>query len=169
VQSGGYLWVDSAPGQGASFKICFPRVVADEADGEVSPGEPAPTRGTERVLLVEDEDGVRALAARVLAEQGYAVEEARNGLEALGVLERPDHGIDLVLTDVVMPDMGGVELADRVASVHPNVRIVYMSGYSEGDKLHPGVRESPYPFLQKPFSPESLAVRIREALDRSGR
>jgi DNA-binding NtrC family response regulator len=83
------------------------------------------------------------------------------------VLERPDHGIDLVLTDVVMPDMGGVELADRVARAHPNVRIVYMSGYSEGDKLHPGVRSSPYPFLQKPFSPESLAIRIREALDRS--
>ena len=83
------------------------------------------------------------------------------------MLERPDHGIHLVLTDVVMPDMGGVELADRVAAAHPNVRIVYMSGYSEGDKLHPGVRQSRYPFLQKPFSPESLAVRIREALDRS--
>jgi PAS domain S-box-containing protein len=169
VQSGGYIWVDSAPGQGASFKICFPRVLADEGGAEDAPGAPAPARGTERVLLVEDEDGVRALAARVLAEQGYVVEEARNGLEALGVLERPDHGIDLVLTDVVMPDMGGVELADRVAAVHPNVRIVYMSGYSEGDKLHPGVRESPYPFLQKPFSPESLAIRIREALDRSSR
>jgi CheY-like chemotaxis protein len=169
VQSGGYLWVDSAPGQGASFKICFPRVAAEETGAEDAPGPPPPTRGTERVLLVEDEDGVRALAARVLAEQGYAVVEARNGLEALGVLERPDHGIDLVLTDVVMPDLGGVELADRVAAVHPTVRIVYMSGYSEGDKLHPGVRESPYPFLQKPFSPESLALRIREALDRSSR
>jgi Response regulator containing CheY-like receiver domain and AraC-type DNA-binding domain len=95
--------------------------------------------------------------------------EARNGREALAVLERPDHGIHLVLTDVVMPDMGGVELADRVAAAHPDVRIVYMSGYSEGDKLHPGIRQSPYPFLQKPFSPESLAVRIREALDLSAR
>jgi PAS domain S-box-containing protein len=169
VQSGGYIWVDSAPGQGASFKLCFPRVLADEGTGEVAPiGRPA-TRGTETVLLVEDEDAVRVLASRVLAEQGYAVHEARNGREALAVLERPDHGIDLVLTDVVMPDMGGVELADRVAAAHPDVRIVYMSGYSEGDKLHPGVRQSPYPFLQKPFSPESLAVRIREALDRSAR
>jgi PAS domain S-box-containing protein len=169
VQSGGYIWVDSAPGQGASFKICVPRVVADETGAVDVPGPPPPARGTERVLLVEDEDGVRALAARVLAEQGYVVVEARNGLEALGVLERPDHAIDLVLTDVVMPDMGGVELADRVAAVHPDVRIVYMSGYSEGDKLHPGVRDSPYPFLQKPFSPENLALRIREALDRSSR
>jgi PAS domain S-box-containing protein len=169
VQSGGYIWVDSAPGQGASFKICFPRVLADEDSGEVAPRKPPMTRGTETVLLVEDEDAVRALAARVLAEQGYAVLEARNGREALAVLERPGHGIHLVLTDVVMPDMGGVELADRVAAAHPDVRIVYMSGYSEGDKLHPGIRQSPYPFLQKPFSPESLAVRIREALDLSAR
>jgi len=169
VQSGGYIWVDTAPGQGASFKLCFPRVLADDDAGETIRTRPAVIRGTETVLLVEDEESVRTLAARVLAEQGYAVHEARNGREALAVLERPDHGIDLVLTDVVMPDMGGVELADRVAAAHPDVRIVYMSGYSEGDKLHPGVRRSPYPFLQKPFSPESLAVRIREALDRSTR
>jgi DNA-binding NtrC family response regulator len=106
------------------------------------------------------------VASRVLKDQGYAVREARNGREALALLERPDHGIELVLTDVVMPDMGGIELADRVSQVHPDVRIVYMSGYAEGDKLQPGLRNSPYPFLQKPFSPESLAVRIREALDR---
>ena len=169
VQSGGYIWVDSAPGQGASFKICFPRVMVDEVSGEVTQRAPMLTRGTETVLLVEDEDAVRVLASRVLEQQGYAVLVARNGREALEVLERPDHGIDLVLTDVVMPDMGGVELADRIAAAHQNVRIVYMSGYSDGDKLHPGVRLSPYPFLQKPFSPESLVVRIREALDRSAR
>jgi DNA-binding NtrC family response regulator len=147
--------------------MCFPRVLADEAAGEAAPRAPLQTRGTETVLLVEDEDAVRLLASRVLAQQGYAVLEARNGREALEVLARPDHGIHLVLTDVVMPDIGGVELADRVAAAHPDVRIVYMSGYSEGDKLHPDVRLSPHPFLQKPFSPESLAIRIREALDRS--
>jgi PAS domain S-box-containing protein len=167
VQSGGYIWADSAPGQGASFRMCFPRVLADEAASEAAPRAPLQTRGTETVLLVEDEDAVRLLASRVLAQQGYAVLEARNGREALEVLARPDHGIHLVLTDVVMPDIGGVELADRVAAAHPDVRIVYMSGYSEGDKLHPDVRLSPHPFLQKPFSPESLAIRIREALDRS--
>ena len=95
--------------------------------------------------------------------------EARNGREALALLDRPDHGIQLLLTDVVMPDMGGVELAERVRREHPDVRIVYMSGYTEGDKLQPAVRNSPYPFLQKPFSPDSLAVRIREALDRGER
>jgi PAS domain S-box-containing protein len=166
VQSGGYIWVDTSPGQGSSFKLLFPRVPADEEAEAVAARAPVPTRGTETVLLVEDEDAVRAVASRVLKDQGYAVREARNGREALALLERPDHGIELVLTDVVMPDMGGIELADRVSQVHPDVRIVYMSGYAEGDKLQPGLRNSPYPFLQKPFSPESLAVRIREALDR---
>jgi CheY-like chemotaxis protein len=169
VQSGGYIWVDTAPDEGASFKICFPRALADEPAGTAATAVPAPTRGTETVLLVEDEDAVRALASRVLKERGYAVIEARNGREALATLERPGHGISLVLTDVVMPEMGGVELSERIARAHPGVRIVYMSGYTEGDKLQPTVRSSPYPFLQKPFSPESLAVRVREALDRAAR
>jgi PAS domain S-box-containing protein len=169
VQSGGYIWVDTAPDEGASFKICFPRAADDEPAGTAVTAVPAPTRGTETVLLVEDEDAVRALASRVLKERGYAVIEARNGREALATLERPGHGISLVLTDVVMPEMGGVELSERIARAHPGVRIVYMSGYTEGDKLQPTIRASPYPFLQKPFSPESLAVRVREALDRASR
>jgi PAS domain S-box-containing protein len=166
VQSGGYIWVDTAPDEGASFKICFPRALADEPAGTAAATMPVPARGTETVLLVEDEDAVRALASRVLAERGYAVLEARNGREALAALEQPGHGISLVLTDVVMPEMGGVELSERIARAHPGVRIVYMSGYTEGDKLQPTIRASPYPFLQKPFSAESLAARVREALDR---
>jgi hypothetical protein len=158
--------VDTAPDQGCSFKLCFPRVGTDEVADAVQDPAPAPARGSETVMLVEDEDAVRALASRVLADQGYVVLEARNGREALEILERPEHGIHLVLTDVVMPDMGGLELSRRISGAHPEVRIVFMSGYTEGDKLQPGVRNSPYPFLQKPFSPENLAVRIREALDR---
>jgi len=169
AQSGGYIWVDTAPDQGCSFKICFPRAAADEVTGIVAAQAPAPARGTERVLLVEDEEAVRLLAARVLSDQGYVVLEARNGREALTILDRPDHGIQLLLTDVVMPDMGGLELSERVRQEHPDVRIVYMSGYTEGDKLQPAIRSSPYPFLQKPFSPENLAIRIREALDRADR
>ena len=165
VQSGGYLWVDTAPDQGCSFKLCFPRVLADEVAGVVPVRAPAPARGTETVLLVEDEDAVRLLTSRVLSDHGYVVLEARNGRDALAILDRPDHGIQLLLTDVVMPDMGGVELSERVRQAHPDVRIVYMSGYTEGDKLQPSIRNSPYPFLQKPFSPGNLAVRIREALD----
>jgi CheY-like chemotaxis protein len=167
VQSGGYIWVDTAPEQGCSFKLCFPRAVADEAAGAVAESAPVSVRGTETLLLVEDEDAVRALASRVLTEQGYVVLEARNGREALALLDRPDHGVRLVVTDVVMPDIGGVELAERLGRTHPDIRIVYMSGYTESDKLQPGVRNSPYPFLQKPFSPDSLALRIREALDRA--
>ena len=169
VQSGGYIWVDTTPEQGCSFKLCLPQVPADEVPGAVADLAPAPSRGTERVLLVEDEDAVRHLASRVLADHGYSVLEARNGREALALLDRPGHGVQLLLTDVVMPDMGGVELTERVRREHPDVRIVYMSGYTEGDKLQPAVRNSPYPFLQKPFSPDSLAVRIREALDRAYR
>ncbi len=165
VQSAGYVWVDTTPGQGCSFKVCFPRAGVDEVANAVPDGGAAPARGTETVLLVEDEDAVRTLTARVLVDRGYVVLTARNGREALAVLDRPDHGVHLVLTDVVMPDMGGLELSEHVTRAHPEVRIVYMSGYTEGDKLQPGVRNSPYPFLQKPFSPESLAVRIREALD----
>ncbi len=169
VQSGGYIWVETGPDQGASFRICLPRVLADDAGGAEAERLPAPARGSETVLLVEDEDAVRLLASRVLADQGYTVLEARNGREAVDVLARPGHGIALVLTDVVMPDMGGVELVEHLKAHHPEIRVVYMSGYTEGDKLQPGVRNSPYPFLQKPFSPENLAFRIREALDRAGR
>jgi PAS domain S-box-containing protein len=169
VQNGGYIWVDTAPDQGASFKICLPRVLADDESGDVAERAPAVTRGTETLLLVEDEDAVRQLASRVLTDQGYTVLEARNGREALAVLGRPDHGIALVLTDVVMPDMGGVELVEHLQGSHPEILVVYMSGYTEGDKLQPAVRNSPFPFLQKPFSPVNLAVRIREALDRAGR
>lgn len=167
VQSGGYIWVDTSPGQGCSFKICFPRVGADEPAGKVEDRAPAPARGSETILLVEDEDAVRALASRILADQGYIVLEARNGREALGILGRLGHGVHLVLTDVVMPDMGGVELSERVTAACPGVRIVYMSGYTEGDKLESVIRTSSFPFLQKPFSAESLAIRIREALDRA--
>jgi two-component system, cell cycle sensor histidine kinase and response regulator CckA len=169
VQSAGYIWVDTAPGEGCSFKICFPRVPADDVADATHDPALSPARGTETVLLVEDEDAVRLLASRVLANHGYAVLEARNGREALAMLTRPDHGIQLVLTDIVMPDMGGVELSRHISEAHPEVRIVYMSGYAEGDKVAPGVRSSPYPFLQKPFSAESLAMRIREALDRAHR
>ena len=166
VQSGGYIWVDTAEDQGCSFKLCFPRVPVDDAPGAVRPESRAPTGGNETVLLVEDEEAVRLLASRVLTAQGYVVLEARNGQEALALLDRLEGPIDLLLTDVVMPEMSGPELVDHVSRSRPEVGIVYMSGYAEGDKLQFSVRNSPYPFLQKPFSPESLALRVREALDR---
>ncbi len=166
TQSGGYLWAESEPGQGASFKICFPRVVSEDSSGTAADSPALATRGTETILLVEDEDAVRAVASRVLSEQGYLVLEASNGREALTVAERVGGGIDLVLTDMVMPEMGGHELVAHVARILPGARVMYMSGYSESDKLQRGIRESDDPFLQKPFSSENLVSSVRHALDR---
>jgi PAS domain S-box-containing protein len=165
VQSGGYIWLDSAPDQGTSFKICFPRVLAEDVVGSTDAETPASARGSETVLIVEDEEVVRALASRVLTSQGYVVLEARNGREALALVEQSPDQVDLVLTDVVMPEMGGQQLVEQLQQALPEARIMYMSGYAEGDKLQPSIRNSPYPFLQKPFSADSLCLRVREALD----
>jgi CheY-like chemotaxis protein len=169
IQSGGYIWVESESGLGATFHLCFPRVPVDEAGAPLVPAVIPPLGGSETVLVVEDEEAVRTLACRVLGQQGYSVIEARHGLEALGLLQASAPPIDLVLTDVVMPEMGGLELARRLDSVLPGVPVMYMSGYTESEKLQPGIRECEIPFLQKPFSAESLAVRVREVLDRAPR
>jgi two-component system cell cycle sensor histidine kinase/response regulator CckA len=165
VQSGGYIWVDSEPGRGTSFKICFPRVEAeDDAMPPISrPAEAA--GGSETILLVEDEETVRTVAARVLSMRGYLVHKAANGQEALELARKLEAPVDLVLTDVVMPDMGGVELVDRLLELWPGLKVVYMSGYAHGDKLEPASKGSERSFLQKPFSTESLTLKVREVLD----
>jgi PAS domain S-box-containing protein len=164
VQSGGYIWVESETGKGTTFKICFPRVEPEEGATD----QPAPpsgsTRGSETILLVEDEEAVRSVAARVLGNQGYTIVQAANGEEALGRLDEFEGKIDLILTDVVMPDMGGLELTGRVHERRPDLKVLYMSGYAEGDKLQPKMH-SEHSFLQKPFSAESLTLKVREVLD----
>lgn len=166
AQSGGYIWAESEQDKGSSFKICFPRATSDDTVG-VAIEEPADVSGgNETILLVEDEDAVRALASRVLTGHGYHVLEASNGVEGLTVAEKVGKSIDLVLTDVIMPEMGGLELATRISRILPETRIMYMSGYSEADKLQRGIRELPEPLLQKPFSPESLVATVRRTLDR---
>jgi PAS domain S-box-containing protein len=165
VQSGGYIWVDSEPERGTAFKICFPRVDPEDT-GTPPAAQAAGTRGgSETILLVEDENTVRNVAARVLLNQGYAVHGASDGAEALELLERLEGKVDLVLTDVVMPDMGGIELAGRIAQRWPQLKVVYMSGYAEGDKLQAGVPDFERSFLPKPFSAESLMLKVRELLD----
>jgi two-component system, cell cycle sensor histidine kinase and response regulator CckA len=164
AQSGGYIWVESETGKGTTFKICFPRVELEEGTSD----QPAPptgsTRGSETILLVEDEEAVRSVAARVLGNQGYTVVQAANGEEALERLDELGAKIDLILTDVVMPDMGGLELAGRLRERRPDLKVLYMSGYAEGDKLQPKMN-SEHSFLQKPFSAESLTLKVREVLD----
>jgi signal transduction histidine kinase/CheY-like chemotaxis protein len=165
VQSGGYIWVDSEPERGTTFKICLPRVESQDELSETPAEVARPVRGSEKILLVEDEDAVRSIAARVLLNQGYTVIQARNGEEALSLLNDLGESIDLILTDVVMPDMGGLALAEKLRLRHPELKLVYMSGYSEADKLQPGLGEFDAAFLQKPFSAESLVLKVREVLD----
>ncbi len=167
VQSGGYIWVDSEPGKGTAFKICFPRV--DVEDGILVPPTPpqAPTRGSETILLVEDEQAVRIVATRVLKNQGYLVLAACNGEEALSLAEEAGGAVDLVLTDVVMPDIGGPDLVARLTARWPGLRVVFMSGYAEGDKVRGGMGKLETSFLQKPFSADSLLLMVRQVLDQS--
>lgn len=167
-QSGGFIEVESREGQGTSFRVYLPRLRAEStgtgAQTEVG-AAPRPPRGSETILVVDDESGVRRLAARILARSGYAILEASNGEEALRLAAAHEKPIHLLLTDLSMPVMGGRELAERMASSHPGVPVVYMSGYSE-ESLDPGIaRTMRGPLLAKPFDPDSLARVVREVLD----
>jgi CheY-like chemotaxis protein len=167
-QAGGAINVESEPGQGTTFRICLPRAeVADISEGETDDSEALP-RGTETLLLVEDEPAVRRLGARVLEHQGYTVLEAANGGEALRISE--DYGvqrIQLLLTDMVMPQMGGRALADRLRLQSPGINVLFTSGFpSEGVSQH-YASDARTPFLPKPYTPDSLAREVRRVLDMS--
>jgi len=165
-QSGGYIWVYSEPGHGAMFKMYLPRVteaLASEVQTRVEVAPQAP-RGTETVLVVEDEPKLRNLTRTYLEMQGYKVLEAEDGIRALEIaLGHPDV-IHLVLTDLVMPKMNGRQLAEQIASVHPEIKVLYMSGYSENVIAHNGTLEPGTMFLQKPFTLYSLSQKLRQAL-----
>jgi two-component system cell cycle sensor histidine kinase/response regulator CckA len=162
-QSGGYIWAYSEPGLGTTFKIYFPRVEGTRSDAEaVVAASPSPP-GRETVLLAEDEDSVRRLARRILEEVGYTVLEAREATEALTISESWDGPIDLLLTDVVMPELNGRELAERLSVLRPGIQILYISGYTDHEVLD-GIVGPGSNFLQKPFTPEALANKVREAL-----
>ncbi|HJQ68176.1 MAG TPA: response regulator [Blastocatellia bacterium] len=166
-QSGGNIWVYSEPGQGTTFRIYLPQVEeAEEAASQLDDAEYLP-RGTETVLLVEDEQAVRDLSARILRELGYTVFEASNGEEALAISNERAHGeIQLLLTDVVMPQMSGKLLTDLVKAARPGIRILFSSGYTDNALVHHGSLAPGTAFLQKPFSPGALARKVREVLDK---
>jgi PAS domain S-box-containing protein len=164
-QSEGHIEVYSEPGRGTTFNVYLPRAGKNVA-AERPPAERANApEGHETVLLVEDEDAVRSLARRVLHSCGYTVLEASGGGEALLVAERHQSRIHLLLTDLVMPRMSGRELADLLREARPEARVLFMSGYTDEAVLRHGVLEANVSFLQKPFSPASLARKVREVLD----
>ena len=166
-QSGGYIWVYSEVGKGTTFKVYLPRVEGVPEARPVRPRPVEPARGTETVLLVEDEDMVRALARTALLRYGYQVLEAANGGEALLQCERGTEAIDLVITDVVMPRMSGRELAARLRRLLPKMKLLYISGYTDHAVVHHGEIEPGAAFLEKPFTPDALARKVRAVLDRS--
>ena len=166
-QSKGNIWVYSEPGHGTIFKIHLPRVEEELDSLQERDETDSLPRGTETVLLVEDESSVRDLANRLLKQQGYTVLEAANGEEALRLVrENMGERIHLLLTDVVMPQIGGRELVDKLKIFRPDLKVLYTSGYTDYAIVHHGVLDSGTHFLQKPFSLKTLSRKVREVLDR---
>jgi two-component system cell cycle sensor histidine kinase/response regulator CckA len=167
-QSGGYVWVESNPGAGTRFTVCFPEVRGGSAESaEEVPEEPVAQGEGGTVLILEDEDGVRELAARLLLERGYRVVPARNGSEALAALREGASSPGLLLTDVIVPDMGTGELEWQVHALRPDLPILYMSGYPRDEILDRGLLREDQPFLQKPFTGEDLAIDVGRMISRT--
>jgi signal transduction histidine kinase/CheY-like chemotaxis protein len=168
-QSGGTVWVYSEPGHGTTFKIYLPRLVKAISSSEPDEVRPASAQGSETVLLVEDEVIVRELVRKVLTTQGYTVLEVSDGPAALQLNERHPGPIHLLLTDVVMPHMSGREVAEYLGPLRPQMKILYMSGYTDDAIIRHGVLEPGVDLLQKPFTPVNLARKVREVLDSSSK
>jgi CheY-like chemotaxis protein len=163
-QSGGFIWVYSEPGHGTTFKLYFPATDFPADADHASDVQPA-TRGQETVLVVEDDDLVRPVTVRLLQTQGYTAVSACGGREALEILAAPDRRIDVVLADVVMPEIGGSEVAEQIAARGLDLPVVFMSGFTDDEILYRGLLAPGAPYLQKPFDARQLGQRLREAID----
>ncbi len=164
-QSGGEIIVSSALGKGTTFEVYLPRVAAPSAQVVAAPVVSTNTVGTETIFLVEDEEIVRTMLAEVLRGQGYTVVEARHGPEAIELACRHTNPIHLLISDMLMPEMNGWELATRLLLTRPNLPVLYISGYSDDEARRFGKFETAAAFLQKPFRPDALLIRVREILD----
>jgi CheY-like chemotaxis protein len=165
-QSGGDIYVYSELDHGTTFKVYFP-CMTKVADLVMTTAEyrAVSPRGCETVLLAEDDEALRALGARVLVALGYKVLLARTGREALRIVADHRGPIDLIATDVVMPEMNGSQLVEKVLEARPDIRVLFMSGYTDDEVMRRGVIDGQTAFLQKPFTPDLLAHKIREVLD----
>jgi CheY-like chemotaxis protein len=165
-QSGGDIYVYSELEHGTTFKVYFPRLtkVADVVMTTAEHRAVTP-RGSETILLAEDDEALRTLGARVLGLLGYRVLVARTGKEALQIVADHTGPIDLIATDVVMPEMNGSQLVEKVLEARPGIRVLFMSGYTDDEVMRRGVIDGQTAFLQKPFTPDLLAYKVREVLD----
>jgi signal transduction histidine kinase/ActR/RegA family two-component response regulator len=163
-QSNGFIWVYSEVGRGTTFKVYFPAVGAHGAAPEVT--QPKPSRGTETILLTEDEEGVREAARRILERSGYRVLVASNGVEALQIAATYEGQIGLLLSDVVMPGLGGAQLVEELRARLPSLKVAYMSGYTDDEIVRRGIVTRDTGFIEKPFTSASLVAAVRKALDR---
>jgi PAS domain S-box-containing protein len=161
-QADGYVFADSAPGRGTTFRVFLPVTPREGVDRGHASGA---TRGSETLLVVEDQEEVRVMAARTLEEEGYRVLQAANGEKALEVLARCNDDVRLVLSDLAMPTLGGRTMGDRLREARPGLPVLFMSGYPEDDVRRRGMLEEGRPFIQKPFSPLALARKVRDVLD----
>ena len=164
-QSAGHVTVSSELMRGTTFKIYLPR----DSDGTAATPSTVTShtqlRGTETILLVEDEDAVRSLGRTVLEQHGYTVLDAQHGSEALLKCQQYQGVIHLVATDVVMPHMSGRKLVERLLTLRPNIKVLYMSGYTDDAIVRHGVYNAEVPFLRKPYTPDTIAQKVREVLD----
>jgi CheY-like chemotaxis protein len=164
-QSGGNIEVFSELGAGTTFKVYLPRVTGEIETIKTKEVPSEIACGTETILLVEDEEMVRNLSKMILTESGYTVIAAASGQQALSMYESGDHQIDMLVTDVVMPGMGGRELAEALLAHMPELRILFTSGYTDDTIIRRGVIKVDTNFIQKPFTPETLTNKVREILD----
>ena len=165
-QSGGDIRVFTEPGQGTTFKIYFPRLESgEETARESAPFSLRPAgSGTETILVLEDETALRGLVREVLVRRGYTVLDTGNPAEAIAICEQRGETIDLLITDVIMPGMNGPQVVERISRLHPEMRVLYTSGYTAKALIEHGVGQR-FSFFAKPFSPEALASKVREVLD----